>query len=209
LGYDFYRFHYPIHHSRSLAYNLTLDIYSGFALERALSRAHILAHTRILDNTIELEFDVKPDLEFAKKSKEMVGDYLMCIGLLIVRIFSFTNRFEKLIQNDFERTLIFFHESILQMNAWGLDVLVTQLNDLMSSFPSKTAPQSQWQAFAGQFQQLLQREFNIAHQWELSHSQLTVLGDYLAANSLLLECLNIATVSNREAIKNNLLMPPS
>jgi hypothetical protein len=43
---------------------------------------------------------------------------------------------------------------------------------------------------------------------EMSGEQANRLAEYFAANRLLLECLDTAHVSNRQAIEDSLLLPP-
>ena len=54
----------------------------------------------------------------------------------------------------------------------------------------------------------MQQHRNIGAATELSYQQWKELDEYLAANQLLLECLNLAAVTNREASENLLLLPP-
>ncbi len=184
------------------------------AYARDIARELNLAHTLdlALAHTLDLHGVIAPDfalaLDLARYSKSIAVDYLMILALLVVQYFSNAWHFENTVQKHYHLTLEFFQDSIRQIQEWGFDGLVAQLNALMASFPSQTATQNQWQQFTGQFRQLLQHERNIAHQWELTLSQLSILSNYLAANSLLVECLKIATVSDREAIKENLLTPP-
>ena len=43
--------------------------------------------------------------------------------------------------------------------------------------------------------------------WELSEEQADLLARYLEANRLLLECLAVASVPDREAIEAQMLLP--
>jgi hypothetical protein len=54
------------------------------------------------------------------------------------------------------------------------------------------------------------REYqDLNHRWKLSNEQVDRLYQYLKANWLLIECLNVADIVDREAIENQILLPPS
>jgi hypothetical protein len=49
---------------------------------------------------------------------------------------------------------------------------------------------------------------DIGHEWELSLEQAKRFADYLQASKLLLDCLQLASVADRTAIEERLLLPP-
>lgn len=183
-----------------LAHGLDLDLDLDLALNHALNLNH--ARFRVPDSILSFA------LSRAAKSKDMACDYLLVINLLIILTLTTTGYFEERVAKNYDHTFNFFRMSVQQASAWGFNDLASKLSDLMLSFPIKTARQEQWHLFANEFQCILQTQRNIAPAWQLTASQLKTLSDYITANSLFLECLNIATVSDRVAIKNNLLAPP-
>ena len=44
--------------------------------------------------------------------------------------------------------------------------------------------------------------------WELTEEQLNVLGNYLSSTELLLDCLDLAAIEDRQAVLDRLLIPP-
>lgn len=48
----------------------------------------------------------------------------------------------------------------------------------------------------------------MGHEWKLSKKQVDALARYFSANELLVECLKLAYVADREAILAGLLRPP-
>lgn len=74
--------------------------------------------------------------------------------------------------------------------------------------PDTNASHEDWVAFTDALRTIVITHRNIGHDWQLSEEQRKKLDAYLTANRLLLECLDVAVVSDREAIKDRLLLPP-
>lgn len=73
--------------------------------------------------------------------------------------------------------------------------------------PTSDTPQDLWDHFVTALDELLaHRDLN--QDFALSDTQIQRLVDYLEANQLLLECLNVAVVSDRAAIEARILQPP-
>ncbi len=62
-----------------------------------------------------------------------------------------------------------------------------------------------WQAFADKLREIMQKHRDIGHEWNFTEEQIACLKDYFDANLLLVKCLDLAVVSDREGIKNSLL----
>jgi len=67
----------------------------------------------------------------------------------------------------------------------------------------------EWAVFAEDLRKIMQTHRNIGHEWNFTTEQLKLLRRYFEANQLLVECLNLAVVSDRAGIENSLLLPPS
>jgi hypothetical protein len=65
-----------------------------------------------------------------------------------------------------------------------------------------------WKRFERDVRAVLQAHLDIGHDWSLNESQLDRLSIYLEASLRLQECLDLAAVPDREAIRNHLLLPP-
>ena len=74
--------------------------------------------------------------------------------------------------------------------------------------PSGGASTEIWQAFADELRSIMITHRNIGHEWNFTQKQIKRLIDYFQANRLLVECLNLAYVSDRAAIEDSLLLPP-
>lgn len=93
----------------------------------------------------------------------------------------------------------------------GLTTLVRDLEGLKRQLPQEGAPKDDWSDWAEKLRQVMIRERNIGHKFELNEEQENRLYDYIYANKLIVDCLNSQCyVSNevREDILNNLLLPP-
>jgi hypothetical protein len=64
-----------------------------------------------------------------------------------------------------------------------------------------------WQQYADALFAMLQQR-DLAGQWAFSDEQIERLERYFVANELLIQCLKVATVTDRQAILNGLLEPP-
>lgn len=182
----------------AIAHNLAHDL----TFDRIIAHVSTIAQASALDLTLELDLDelnLTFDLASSFDSKELAIDYLLEINLFVVNVPVMTSNVK-----NYDITITFLNDSIQQIYKWNFKALAEQLTHLMATFPDNNASQEQWKYFANAWQQVLQRQRNIAHKWNL-RSQLKM--DYYRANSLLLECLDIATVSDGEAIKANLLAP--
>ena len=89
----------------------------------------------------------------------------------------------------------------------GLDQLVHALHGLR--LPPKDASDVEWQRFADELQALMIRQRNIGQVWNFTEEQLKRLEQYEQATVFLAECLQLAAVSDRQAVENRLLLPPS
>jgi len=75
--------------------------------------------------------------------------------------------------------------------------------------PNENDTQKAWEPFVRELRKIMQTQHNIGHEWDFTTEQFKCLEKYFEANLLLLECLNLAAVSDREGIKNSLLLLPS
>jgi hypothetical protein len=74
--------------------------------------------------------------------------------------------------------------------------------------PNADADSSRWDALDTRVQEIVSTHIDSVVGWELSKEQAACAADYLNATGLLQECLGLATVSNRQAVEDTLLLPP-
>ncbi|MEM7533710.1 MAG: hypothetical protein AAF639_16115, partial [Chloroflexota bacterium] len=63
--------------------------------------------------------------------------------------------------------------------------------------------------FANRIAVLMLRDRNFRVEWRLSNKDIGQLSDYLYANELFVQCLNLAYVRDRDSIIERLFLPPA
>jgi hypothetical protein len=202
----------------ALALNLDLDIEHilelasdlDFALDRTIDIN--LIHARVINLDFADTCIRALDLTYAFEyhSKDISSDYLLYIILLSSWIFVKTdeNYFKELINNNHQKFIDFYLATLNKIHELGFESIVLVLTPLKNKIPHKSAAQNDWKLFAEQLTSILQTQRNIGKQWSFTYQQNELMAKYFSANSLLLDCLKLATVSDREAIKNSLFLPP-
>jgi hypothetical protein len=94
----------------------------------------------------------------------------------------------------------------LLANEAGLADLAQQLTTHSSPLPS--ASRQSWQQYAQTLLTILRDERDLVHEWNFRQNDLDKLNSYFYANELLVQCLKVAVVSDRQAVLNGLLLPP-
>jgi hypothetical protein len=77
------------------------------------------------------------------------------------------------------------------------------------TLPANNASKQTWRQFSEQLQQILVHHGYTGPNEQLDEAQNLLLDRYFQALTLLLECLDLATVADREGIRNRLLLPPT
>ena len=89
----------------------------------------------------------------------------------------------------------------------GLVNLTQQLST--QSIPLANSPEKDWQRYADILFTMLSKERDLGNEWVLSDDESDKLKSYLYANTLLVQCLKVAAVSDRQSMLHDLLLPPS
>jgi hypothetical protein len=98
---------------------------------------------------------------------------------------------------------------IAQLQAWGAKFdLPFQKSIGTLSVPDGDIFSDQWQLMRVSLEKILLDYLGVDQFWEWSEEQANLLTRYLQANRLLLECLDVAYVPDRQAIVDQLLLPP-
>ncbi|HEV3470607.1 MAG TPA: NACHT domain-containing protein [Pyrinomonadaceae bacterium] len=90
----------------------------------------------------------------------------------------------------------------------GLDRLAEEIAALQ--IPTNRVAPAEWQLFADRLRALMLRHRDIRHEWNLTETQEARLADYLVANILLQDCLELAFMprDEKKAMLNSLYLPP-
>ena len=182
----------------------------------ALARTYTLALARILDFALERSFAhaFERTLTFTHSSRVaqattmLVGfDYGLYCAWVYSDLFSseLFDRKDPLWQNTM-RSLPFLVEDLIDFaNEMGMPNLTNKL--VGQEVPSPIASNQEWQQCANELFTILRDERNLGHKWTLNDEEDNKFNAYLYANELLLQCLKVAAVSDRQAILHGLLLP--
>ena len=181
----------------ALALDRALDRALARALDRALARALDLALARDLDRDIQdgLGLDI-----------HLVN--LLFLGALLERWADSTTG----IGREAVLPLVLQAGELLAAVRAGSESLEdSELARALAElpFPAEDAPGTAWGEFARRLQTVLRQNRNLRLEWDLSWEDYNQLDAYLRANRLLVECLQLAVVTDRQAIEDRLLLPPA
>lgn len=84
---------------------------------------------------------------------------------------------------------------------------VIQLKQLTP--PNDQQAQAAWDGFADALHDIMLRERDMGHEWTLSEDEYHALNDYFRASELMVQCLNLARVHDRDAVYARMLQPPA
>jgi hypothetical protein len=79
---------------------------------------------------------------------------------------------------------------------------------LKQSIPLPNASGQDWLQYADELLAILQNERELGHEWYLSGKEGDKLASYFYANEVLVQCLKVAVVSDRQAVFKDLMVPP-
>jgi len=177
-----------LHRALDLARSLDLD----FDLDLDLTRALDL----VLYGDLDLDFD--RDMPIFLKT-----DYLLTLALLItVRLSRADNNEFQEIRDKIPKIARFFSE--LRKECREFSELRVELQRV--TLPNENDRQSVWKDFGSRLRDIMQRHRNIGYEWKLTWEHIGKLEGYLEVNILLVECLKLAMVSDRQAIEDRVLL---
>jgi hypothetical protein len=202
------------------ACNVTIDL--GFASARAHDLAIDLGLERNLAIDLGLERNLAIDLARVRDWTNVIGlmpnhsfgrtlsldldlalihSLSLNIDLALIYVWLFARaRFRE----GVARLLPALVESIRHQNSSELQQALSDLE-----LPAKpSSSEGEWNAYAAGLYDLLIRHRNIGHEWNFTRDQQKRLDQYERGTVFLAECLKLATVSDRKAIEDRLLLPP-
>ncbi len=189
-AYVFLALDFTLDHARDLAHTLDraldLSYVLDYALDYALERARDLV--RVLAGELSTDFNLSYALQFAHVFGAVRPDNFRNVYSLAPKFAAYWD--------DVTRSI-------------GPDEMPQLRQELAAlSVPTQQDEQAAWRAFARNLQRVLIEQRDVGHEWDLSNEQYKQLAGYLEANQLLVDCLQLAVVSNRAAIENSLLQLP-
>ncbi|MBX2998022.1 MAG: NACHT domain-containing protein [Caldilineaceae bacterium] len=191
LGFAFVRdFDFDLALARALDRDFALarTIARDLALTRTVTRDFALARTVALARTITLDLEVGIDY----------GLYYSCaIATILAEV-----EWHHQPRDDYRQQWPALLDFCVQAHNQPLSIVLAELT------PPASADNAAWQTFADALWTLLERERGFRSSPPLSKEQANRINNYLYANELLVRCLDLAYVSDRQGILNNLLLPP-
>jgi hypothetical protein len=194
--------------ARALARALDLDLDLARALACTLDLALDLALVRVLvrGRARDLALALVRDRALASTSI-YTTDYFILVNLLHCDIFTrFLSQKSPELKEQQQEFNFFFRESIELFKTSSDSDYYAELSKL--ELPDENDSTSEWQEFTTQLRQLTQKHQDIGYRWQLTEKHFDKLATYLKGNLLLLECLNLAMVEDRQAIEEQILYFP-
>ncbi len=186
---------------------LNLDPDFNLALTFDRDHARNLARTLTLDRNLThtladvLELDLTRDRDLARALTRVLARVrvrTLALDLAVTYDLDFVNQ----IPNETAKIV-----AALQIWSDRFDLPV-QSRLAMLHVPNNEAEFIKWKAFDAELEQILLHHWGLEKFWELSEEQTSLLIQYLQANRLLLESLERGYLPHREAILDQLLLPP-
>jgi hypothetical protein len=160
-----------------------------------------------IDHGIKLTYDLDNKFNFAI-AKDINLDFNLTFALLSASIVSRVSEDNFIsIQNKTFKLVSYFNHAVNLSMQNGLSDLHHALINF--AIPTENDSQQVWKTFVANLREIMQIHCKIGYEWNLTKKQIKLLEQYLIANQLLVKCLDLAVVSDREGIKNSLLLPPS
>ncbi|MGB0384158.1 MAG: NACHT domain-containing protein [Ardenticatenaceae bacterium] len=204
--------------NRELAQDRALDQALDQALDRALGLARALGRNRALARDRALALVLARDRDLARdlardlepSSKELLNfnlDFLLVHSWLVAAILSKTGL---AIEADVRvRLLSKLAKVIEKARQISQNLDDRELHQALQqiALPEANASQAAWQTFYHALERIMRTYRQFEPDRQLTTEQYQRLATYLGGTQFLLECLELAYVSNREAIEAQLLLP--
>jgi hypothetical protein len=192
---------------------LTIDLARARARARNLDIAQLLDHILVIDIDLALDLASARDRELTSDimfAIELNIDFDLKIDLLLTLSLQFALFFDKVDTGEFQAMKRYiscfsdyFKKVVNLSQQFGSSDLHQALINL--TVPNENDRQSAWPPFATILREVMQTQRNIGYEWDLTEKQHENLARYFESNRLLVECLKLAVVSDREGIEGSLL----
>lgn len=214
-------------YNNNLACNIARDIASDLSL--ALDHALIVAINRAID----LDYTIEPTKKLEHATLIRIANDHVWVGFAgLLRVIINNKRSDivggtydvpfdiehQRINDDYDDALNIWHQQThdddynMLLKLWNSQTSggthILHDRSTIAEFPPMNALFSDWEQFENNLREILVTNQDVGHLWTLDRVTLEHLADYLAAATRLLECLDLAAVADRDAIRNRLLLPP-
>jgi predicted NACHT family NTPase len=180
-----------IPHSVDFARSLDLAVALDLDFTSDLNLNHDLSRVLVLDRTIDLDLD----LSF---------DYQLYVCKKSVFFFSHNRKYIKIQQHTFNKLLSFLEKTIENGKQLKEKVII---NDLQKLFGFNKGFNEEDHNLVAETLDNSLRSREMKSDLEFDYKQIEKLVYYFKANKLLLECLQLAVVTDRQAIEDKMFLP--
>lgn len=188
----------------------TIDLVRASEEEGALIQS--FEHTRSLvqdrERALDLQQALRLALALARSTTPLVGfDYCLYYSWAYTTLFTFAATELNPKWQAAMWQLPNLIEGVAGLaNEAGLPHLAQCLT--IKSCPLPNAHVRDWQEYADTLWAILRDERDLCREWNFNNAEVGKLSNYFYANELLVQFLKVAVVSDRQAVLNNLLLPP-
>lgn len=191
--------------------------YDNLARARTLARARAralaldldpdLARTLDLDRVLGRDLDLALDL-VSRPPRAPQDAEILFLDLHIIYLIRFAEIFARGSKRTVRkhRPKLAAYCEVLQTRF--ASILHPALTAHFNRLPSRWAFKAAWKDFSNRLRALAVAHHDIGHRWKLTLKQYQLAEQYLAGNQLLLECLEVAYVRDRQAILERVLAVP-
>jgi hypothetical protein len=167
---------------------------------------YILNRGYALTRDNDLNFDLSQDLIRTQTIYSGLRlDLLLFLTYLIAQIVRYAGH-AKEVQPQFSSLGTSFRKIITFAHSNNAEDLAQALEQL--ALPVVGTSKDARELFVNELQIAMLQHCDIGHECEMSIDQRELFTNYLYASELLLDCLQLASVSDRAAIEDRLLLPP-
>lgn len=205
----------PYHQTAVRSFLLLQYCDRDFVIAFALDRVFALALALALDHALDLTFDLALSLSHTfGRTSNFDHDLAFVLKRDLDLVFAFAP------DRDFDLDHA-INRAFEVAKTLELGTFMAELKTL--AVPEQNGKKVEWQAFGHDLATILDKygadwnpyvqmpvtKEDLDDNWDLSDEQKVVLVQYLKANLLLVNCMKIAYVPNRQAIEDQILLPPT
>ncbi|OYQ63045.1 hypothetical protein B9G53_18990 [Pseudanabaena sp. SR411] len=190
---------YERDHDLTLDNNLNRDLTFDLARDRSLAITVDLNINRALDFDLSLDLALTCTLD---RAKSLARD--RALALVFARDLAITLTSSLTLSITLSKEI---YDKKLYQCLQSLEAMIPNPSQDWESFIEWW--QFKWQEWIEQYRQVLIKNRNIGHDWQLTYEQVDLLNQYYEANLLLVQCMNRSYVSKqvREEIESTMLLP--
>lgn len=186
---DAYPFGFPIIHDISFRKALLLLLDGNFIRDKSGNLTHL---------TLDL---IQMINKYFNSRKDILTDFCFIYALNQIKNFKSEHR---------TRTKKLSFEEIKNMFQFAYDRSPQDLQQALSviSFPDNNDSAEEWSLFTNNLRDILIHQRDIGHDWSFDDQTISQLNTYFSTYVCMLDCLDLAAVSDREAIRAGMLPKP-